>query len=118
MMKSLHAGEIGGVVHCYSYSKELAREFLDMDYYFGIGGVLTFPKAAKLKEAVEYIPMERLVLETDCPYLAPVPNRGKRNSSLNISYVAEVLAQIKEITREEAETITFENARRLYRMDE
>lgn len=118
MMKSLHAGEIGGVVHCYSYSKELAREFLDMDYYFGIGGVLTFPKAAKLKEAVEYIPMERLVLETDCPYLAPVPNRGKRNSSLNISYVAEVLAQIKGITPEEAETITFENARRLYRMDE
>lgn len=118
MMKALHAGEIGGVVHCYSYSKELAREFLNMDYYFGIGGVLTFPNAAKLKEAVEYIPMDRLVLETDCPYLAPVPNRGKRNSSLNIRYVAEALAQIKGISREEAEAITFENGKKLYHMEQ
>lgn len=117
MMKTLHADEIGGVIHCYSYSKELAREFLNMDYYFGIGGVLTFPNAAKLKEAVEYIPLDRLVLETDCPYLAPVPNRGKRNSSLNIQYVAEVMAELKGITREEIEAITFENAKRLYRMN-
>lgn len=117
MMKTLHADEIGGVIHCYSYSKELAREFLNMDYYFGIGGVLTFPNATKLKEAVEYIPLDRLVLETDCPYLAPVPNRGKRNSSLNIQYVAEAMAELKGITREEIEAVTFENAKRLYRMD-
>lgn len=116
MMKSLHAGEIGGVIHCYSYTKELAREFLDMDYYFGIGGVLTFANAKKLKEAVAYIPMDRLVLETDCPYLAPVPNRGKRNSSLNIAYVAEELARIKGISRQEIEQITWENGCRLYRM--
>lgn len=116
MMKSLHAGDIGGVIHCYSYTRELAREFLNMDFYFGIGGVLTFPNAKKLREAVEYIPMEKIVLETDSPYLSPVPNRGKRNSSLNLPYVAEVLAQVKGMTREEVEAVTFENAERLYRM--
>lgn len=115
-MKVLHAGDIGGVVHCYSYTKELAREFLNMDFYFGIGGVLTFPNAKKLREAVEYIPIEKIVLETDSPYLAPVPNRGKRNSSLNLPYVAEVLAQVKGMTREEVEAVTFENAEKLYRM--
>lgn len=118
IMKSLRAGEIGGVIHCYSYTKELAREFLDMDYYFGIGGVLTFPNARKLKEAVEYIPLDKIVLETDCPYLAPVPYRGKRNSSLNIPYVVETLAQIKGINEDEVERITFENAMKLYRMKE
>ena len=117
LMKACHAEEIGGVVHCYSYTKELAREFLNMDYYFGVGGVLTFPNAKKLKEAVAYIPLEKIVLETDCPYLAPVPNRGKRNSSLNLPYVAEVLAEIKGPV-EEIEAVTFENGKRLYRMRE
>lgn len=116
MMKGLHAGDVGGVIHCYSYTKELAREFLDMGYYFGIGGVLTFPNAKKLKEAVEYIPMDKIVLETDCPYLAPVPYRGKRNSSLYLHYVVETLAQIKGMTPEEIQDITFENGKRLYRM--
>lgn len=115
-MKTLHAGDIGGVVHCYSYTKELAREFLNMDFYFGIGGVLTFPNAKKLREAVEYIPIEKIVLETDSPYLAPVPHRGKRNSSLNLPYVVEALAQVKGMTREEVEAVTFENAEKLYRM--
>ncbi len=118
LMKDADAGSIGGVVHCYSYSKELAGEFLNMDFFFGIGGVLTFPNAKKLKEAVEYIPMEKIVLETDCPYLAPVPNRGKRNSSLNIRYVVETLAQLKEMSTDEIEKITFENAKKLYRMKE
>lgn len=118
LMKACHAEEIGGVVHCYSYTKELAREFLNMDYYFGVGGVLTFPNAKKLKEAVAYIPLEKIVLETDCPYLAPVPNRGKRNSSLNLPYVAEVLAEIKGLPVEEIEAVTFENGKRLYRMRE
>lgn len=115
-MKALHAGDIGGVVHCYSYTKERAREFLNMDFYFGIGGVLTFPNAKKLREAVEYIPIEKIVLETDSPYLAPVPHRGKRNSSLNLPYVVEALAQVKGMTREEVEAVTFENAEKLYRM--
>lgn len=117
-MTALHAGEIGGVIHCYSYTKEMAREFLNMDYYFGIGGVLTFPNAKKLREAVAYIPLDKLVLETDCPYLAPVPNRGKRNSSLNIPYVIEVMAELKGCSAKEIEQITMENAKRLYRMQE
>lgn len=108
--------EIGGVIHCYSYTKETAKTFLDMGFYFGIGGVLTFKNAKKLKEAVEYIPMDRIVLETDCPYLAPVPNRGKRNSSLNIPYVVTAMAELKGITEEEVRRAAWENAHKLYRL--
>ena len=111
-----HAGEIGGVIHCYSYTKEMARTFLDMGFFIGVGGVLTFKNAKKLKEAVEYIPMDRIVLETDCPYLAPVPNRGKRNSSLNLPYVVAAMAEIKGLDEEEIRRITWENGVRLYRM--
>jgi TatD DNase family protein len=117
IMTAEHAGEIGGVVHCYSYTKETARIFLDMGFYFGIGGVLTFKNAKKLKEAVEYIPMDKIVLETDCPYLAPEPNRGKRNISTNIPYVISKLAQIKGISDEEVRSIAWDNAHRLYRID-
>ena len=111
------AGEIGGVIHCYSYTKEMAEIFLNMGFYFGIGGVLTFKNAKKLKEAAAYIPMDRIVLETDCPYLAPEPNRGKRNSSLNIPYVIAQLAQIKGISENEVRKAAWENAHALYRMD-
>lgn len=116
IMTAEHASEIGGVVHCYSYTKETARIFLDMGFYFGIGGVLTFKNAKKLKEAVEYIPMDRIVLETDCPYLAPEPNRGKRNSSLNIPYVITAMAQLKGIAEEEVRAACWSNAHELYRM--
>ena len=118
LMTEAHAEEIGGVIHCYSYTKETAKTFLDMGFYFGIGGVLTFKNAKKLKEAVEYIPMDRIVLETDCPYLAPEPNRGKRNSSLNIPYVIAAMAQIKGITEEEVRKAAWENALKLYRMEQ
>lgn len=114
MMRALRAGEIGGVIHCYSYTKEIAREYLQMDYYFGIGGVITFQNAKKLKEAVEYIPMDRILLETDSPYLAPEPNRGKRNSSLNLPYVAQEIAAIKGISYEDVVKHTEENAERLF----
>lgn len=117
LMTEARAEEIGGVIHCYSYTKETAKIFLDMGFYFGIGGVLTFKNAKKLKEAVEYIPMDRIVLETDCPYLAPEPNRGKRNSSLNIPYVIAAMAQIKEITEEEVRKAAWDNSLKLYRMD-
>jgi len=116
IMKAERAEEIGGVIHCYAYSKESAKIFLEMGYYFGIGGVLTFKNARKLKEAVEYIPMDRLVLETDSPYLAPEPNRGKRNSSLNLPNVVSAMAQIKGISEEEVRRVTWENACALYRM--
>lgn len=116
MMQALDAGEIGGVVHCFSYGKEMAREYLNMGFYFGIGGVITFPNAKKLKEAVEYIPMDRILLETDSPYLAPQPHRGERNSSLNLPYVVEAIAELKGISHEEVERITEENARRLFHL--
>ena len=118
VMKSVHAEEIPGVIHCYSYSKEMAQEFIKMGYYIGVGGVVTFKNAKKLKEVVEIAPIERLLLETDCPYLAPVPNRGKRNDSTNIHYVAEELARLKGMTPEEVIRITEENARRFYRISE
>lgn len=117
MMKALRAEEIGGVVHCYSYSKELAKTFLDMGFYIGVGGVVTFKNAKKLKEAVEYIPLDRIVLETDSPYLTPEPNRGKRNSSLNLPYVAQQIAQLKEVSYEEVVMETRKNAIELYRME-
>ncbi len=110
-------GEIGGVMHCWPYSVEMAREYLNMGLFLGIGGVVTFKNARKLKETVEYAPLSRLVLETDCPYLAPVPYRGRRNCSLYLPLVAEAIAEIKGITAEETETATWENACRLYRME-
>jgi len=116
MMKAMRAEEIGGIVHCYSYSAEQAKEYLKMGFCFGIGGVITFANAKKLKEVVEYLPMDAIVLETDCPYLAPVPNRGKRNSSLNLPYVAKEIAAVKGLTQEEVIRITGENAKRVYRM--
>lgn len=116
MMQALHAGEIGGVIHCYSYTKEMAREYLNMDFYFGIGGVITFRNAKKLKEAVEYIPIEKILLETDSPYLAPEPNRGKRNSSLNLPYVVQEIAAIKKLDYEEVVAITEQNAKKLFRV--
>ena len=116
MMKALHTEEIGGIVHCYSYSRELAEEFLKMGFLFGIGGVITFSNAKKLKEVVEFLPIEAIVLETDSPYLAPVPNRGKRNSSLNLPYVAQEIAKIKGMDTEKVIEVTRENARKVYRM--
>ena len=116
IMKAEKAGEIGGVIHCFSYGIEMAREYLNMGFYLGIGGVVTFNNGRKLKEVVEYMPLDRIVLETDCPYLSPVPNRGKRNSSLNLLYVAEAISQIKGISPEEVIKITNQNARNLYRL--
>lgn len=110
-----YAGELSGVIHCFSYSPEQAKEYVKMGFYLGIGGVVTFKNAKKLKEVVQEIPLESLVLETDSPYLAPVPNRGKRNSSLNLVYVAEEIAGLKGISYEEVVRQTTENAKKLYR---
>ncbi len=114
VMKTNRADEIGGVVHCFSYSKEMAKKFMDMGFYLGIGGVITFNNAKKLREVVEYMPMDKMVIETDCPYLAPVPNRGKRNDSFNLPYVVSKIAEIKEMSSAEVIHITSENAKDLY----
>lgn len=116
IMKEANAQEIGGVVHCYSYTKESARDYLNMGYYFGIGGVLTFKNAKKLVEAVEYIPLDRILLETDCPYLAPEPYRGKRNSSLYLPFVVEKMAQIKGVSEKDIIEITTNNTKKLFRI--
>lgn len=116
LMKAEKAGEIGGVIHCYSYSLEQAKEYLNMGFYLGIGGVLTFNNAKKLKEVVEYMPLDRIVLETDCPYLSPVPNRGKRNSSLNLPYVVAEISRIKQIPEEKIVEVTNQNAKKMYRL--
>ena len=116
IMKAEKAGDMGGVIHCFSYGKEIAREYLDMGFFLGIGGVSTFNNAKKLKEVVEYAPLESLVLETDCPYLSPVPNRGKRNSSLNLSYVVDAVSALKGVDRETVIRVTWDNALRLYGM--
>ena len=106
-------GMHGGIIHCFSYGKEMAREYLNMGLYLGIGGVVTFKNAKKLKEVVEYAPLSQIVLETDSPYLSPEPNRGKRNSSLNLPYVAAMIAELKGISGEEVIAVTEENAKRL-----
>lgn len=114
IMQEEHAEQIGGVIHCFSYTKEMAQIYVDMGFFIGVGGVVTFKNGKKLKETVEHIPLDRIVLETDCPYLAPEPNRGKRNSSLNLPYVIEEIAKIKGLQPLEVENAAYENARRLY----
>ena len=114
LMKAGEPVERRGVIHCFSYTKESAREFLNMGYLIGVGGVVTFQNAKKLRECVEYVPMDRILLETDSPYLAPVPYRGRRNCSLYLSCVAEEIARIKGISGEEVIEITENNAKRLF----
>lgn len=116
IMKEYDGKLHGGVIHCFSYGVEMAREYLNMGYYLGIGGVLTFKNAKKLKEVVEYTPMDRIVLETDSPYLTPEPFRGKRNDSTKLKYVVERLSECKGISEEEVIRITTQNALDMYRM--
>lgn len=114
VMRAEKAIEKKGVIHCFSYTKESAREFLNMGYLIGIGGVVTFQNAKKLRECVEYLSLDSILLETDCPYLAPHPYRGKRNSSLYLPYVAAEIAKMKGVSEEEVIRATEENAKRLF----
>ncbi len=114
VVKANNAGEIGGIIHCFSYGKEIAKEYLNMGFYLGIGGVVTFNNGKKLKEVVEYAPLSQMVLETDSPYLSPVPFRGKRNSSRNIPYIVEAIANIKGASVNEVLEVTNINAHRVF----
>ena len=105
------------VLHCFSYSREIAAQCLDEGCYLGIGGVVTFRNGRKMKDVVDYMPTDRILLETDCPYLTPEPFRGRRNSSSYLPYVVRTVAEIKGISPEEVEAITWENALRFYRLD-
>lgn len=118
IVKKIYSGtepkKFRAVMHCYSYGATQAREYLDMGMWFGIGGVVTFSNAKKLKEVVQLLPLERIMLETDCPYMSPEPFRGKRNDSGRLTYVAEKIAEIKGITAEEVYTVTYRNAREFF----
>lgn len=109
---------VTGVFHCYSGSAEMARQLVDMGWYIGFTGVLTFKNARKAVETAERIPLERIVLETDCPFMAPEPFRGKRNDPGYLYRMAERLAEIRGISVEEVHAVTTENAKRLYRIEE
>ena len=103
-----------GVIHCFSYSREIAEAYVGMGFFIGVGGVVTYKNGRKLKETVASIPMENIVIETDCPYLSPEPFRGRRNSSLNLPYVVKAVAGIRGISEEDTVRITCGNALRLY----
>ena len=108
--------EVTGVFHCYSGSLEMAKWLIDRGWYIGFGGVLTFKNARKALEVAANIPLERIVLETDCPYMAPEPFRGKRNDPGKLYRVAEKLAQLRGLTAEEVQAVTLENGKKLYRI--
>lgn len=103
-----------GVIHCYSGSAQMAMDYAKMGFYIGVGGVVTFSNAKKLVEVVETIQLEQILIETDSPYLSPIPNRGKRNDSRNLQFVVEKIAKIKDISPEKVANITKLNAKQLF----
>ncbi len=109
-------GHAGGVMHCYSGSWEMAKKYLDLGFYISFAGPVTFTNARKLAEVARNVPPERMLIETDCPYLAPHPNRGKRNESAYVRLVAEKLAELKKMTLSEVAVQTTENAAALFRI--
>ncbi len=116
MLREAGGSGLTAVIHCFSYEKEMAARFLDLGYYLGIGGVLTYKNARKLKEVAAFMPLERMLLETDCPYLSPTPHRGERNLSSYLPLVLEEAARLMGRTVKEVEDATFENAKRFYRL--
>jgi len=107
-------GEPGGVLHCFTESWDMARQALDLNYYISFSGIITFKNAQELRDVVKRVPLERLLVETDSPYLAPVPFRGKRNEPKYTREVAECVAQIRDLPLEEVARITSENFDRLF----
>lgn len=114
ILKKHYDERLKAVIHCYSYGVESAREYIDMGFYFGIGGTSTYKTNEKVREAIKIIPLPKIVLETDAPYLTPEPFRGKRNSSDKIEYVARLIADIKGLSPQQIIDITNQNAKRLF----
>lgn len=114
ILKEERAEEVGGIMHCFSGSVEVAEECVQMNFYISLGGPVTFKNARKPKEVAEAVPLEMLLIETDCPYLAPHPNRGKRNEPSYVKLVAEQIAEIKGISYEEVAAKTTANAKKLF----
>jgi len=109
-------GKVKGVVHSYAGTKEQADKFMELGFYFGFNGIVTFKNALEIRELVEHVPLERILTETDAPYLTPEPHRGKRNEPVYVEYVAERIAGIKETTSEEVARVTVDNARKLFNL--
>ena len=118
IIKEEKADEVGGVFHCYSGSVPLAREIIKMGFYLALGGALTFQNARKTVELARAIPLEYLLIETDCPYLTPVPYRGKRNEPAYVVKVAEAIAEIKGLSVEEVAQTTTNNGKKLFGISE
>ncbi|MBR6148742.1 MAG: TatD family hydrolase [Lachnospiraceae bacterium] len=116
IMKKSEYSSLKYDMHCYSYSKEMVKELNKLDCYYGIGGVITFKNAKKLIEALQEMPLNRIMLETDCPYLAPTPHRGERNSSYYLPLVAQRIAELKGLSYDDVVSITCENAKRFFNM--
>jgi len=117
ILKEEKASEIGGVFHCFSGDAWLAKEALDLGFYLSFSGILTFQNATMLRDIAKHTPLDRMLIETDCPYLTPVPYRGKRNEPAYVAYVAQQLAAIHpELSLEQIEQRTTENAKRLFRI--
>lgn len=116
IIRNENAAENGLVMHCFSYEPEMAKIYTDMGVYLGIGGVVTFKNARKLKEVVKQMPMELMLLETDCPYLAPEPFRGRRNQSALLDHVAKAIAELRGMSKNDVIRITTENAKRFYKL--
>lgn len=117
IIKSEDAGKNGGVFHCYSGSVEMAKELLKLGFHISFTGNITFPKAHKIHEVAAYVPIDRIMIETDCPYLTPEPRRGMRNDSSNLHYMARAVAGIKNMDYDETVRILFENSLRFYSID-
>ncbi len=114
ILEEENAGEVGGIMHCYSGSLEIAKKCMDMNFYISFGGPVTFKNAKKPKEVAVEIPMDRILIETDCPFLSPHPLRGKRNESSYVKYIAEQIAELKGMSVEEIAQKTSDNAFRLF----
>ncbi|WP_313431399.1 TatD family hydrolase [Siminovitchia terrae] len=117
ILREENAEDIGGIMHCFSGSAETAKECIEMNFYISLGGPVTFKNAKKPKRVAEEVPLDRMLIETDCPYLAPHPYRGKRNEPAYVKLVAEQIAELKEISFEEVANKTTENAKKLFGID-
>ena len=118
ILRACNVRDCGGVFHCYAGSVEMAKEILDWGMYIAFGGSLTFKKSVKPKEVAQYVPLDRLVTETDAPYLAPEPQRGRRNDSRYMHFVAELIAQLKGVSYEEVARASYENGKKLFGIKE
>lgn len=114
IMQQEHAHECGGVMHCFTETWQMAKQALDMGFYISFSGIVTFKNAAELRDVAKKVPMDRILIETDSPYLAPVPHRGKSNQPLYVKYVAEKIAELKNLPVESVAQLTAENYYRLF----